>query len=459
MDGGITMLEYLQSTVLDLKYGLGFLLTKCLFVIGTVLLLNDWKRGWKSQLLKGVEGLVSIVAYFMVSAICALIEPDALAGRMDMALFLVLYSAVRSRYDARACTVRASTYFAGLMVMLPISEPIGKALENINAAWFSWAQFFTPTIMAIMIFTEVWYLRYFAFDTGSLVGTSCVMAQLSIAAITVIVELAAGMMSVSRDFMVTVSIGLWLIGLLTYYLFYAITRSTEENQRLLAMNQKVEMESEKFQTNLLNYEELRTIRHEIKNHNFYMKALLDEGKMDEMRRYLEKVTAQGTKFLKSYDSGNYVVDVVMTHEVAVAKNHGVTIQPTIIVPKKLPFSDADICSLLSNLLDNAIESAAQSGQAQPTVRVNVMPRQEVLLIRVENPVDRIIPAFRRLSLETTKSGNRAMHGFGTKIIRRIAEKYNGSVKYDLRDGNFVADVMLELPEETEKTDFALEEKV
>lgn len=459
MDGGANMLEYLQSTVLELKFGVGFLITKCLFVIGTVLLLNDWKRGWKPLLMKGLECVVSIVAYFLVSAICALVEPDALAGRLDMAMFLLLYSLVRSRYGARACTVRAATYFAGLMVMLPISEPIGKVLENINAAWFSWAQFFTPSIMAMMIIIEVWYLRHFAFDTGSLVGTSCVLAQLSIAAITVIVELAAGMMSVGRKFMVTVSIGLWLIGLLTYYLFYAITRSTEENQRLLAMNQKVEMESEKFQTNLLNYEELRTIRHEIKNHNFYMKAMLDEGKLDEMRKYLEKVTAQGTKFLKSYDSGNYVVDVVMTHELAVAKNHGVVIQPTIIVPKKLPYSDDDICSLLSNLLDNAIESAAQSGQEQPTVRVNVLPRQEVLLIRVENPVDRSIPAFRRLSLETTKKGNRAMHGFGTKIIRRIAEKYNGSVKYDLRDGVFVADVMLELPEETESKNLALEERV
>lgn len=455
----MNVLNYLQETILGLRFGLGFVLTKCLFVVGAVLLLSDTKRNWKSVCLKALECAVCTLVYFVLSAACDVLIPSgSLSGRADMALFLILYCAIRRNYGAKACIVRASTYLAGMLVMLPVSEPIGKLLETINADWFAWGQFFTPLIMALMIFTEVWYLRHFAFDTNSMVGMPCVLAQLAIAAITMVVELAAEYMSVGKDFLVTVSLGLWFIGLLTYYLFYTIVRGTEENQRLLAMNQKIEMESEKYQTNLINYEELRTIRHEIKNHNFYMKALLDEGKIDEMHRYLEKVTAQGSKFLKTYDSGNYVIDVVMTHELAAAKNRGVSIQASIIVPKKLPFSDDDLCSLLSNLLENAIESAAQSGVEQPIVRIQARPKQEVLLIRVENPVDASISPRRRLSLETTKSDHREVHGYGTKIIRRIAQKYNGSVKFSLNGGNFIADVMLELPEETEERSFALEEK-
>lgn len=455
----MNVLTYLQETILGLRFGLGFVLTKALFVVGAVLLLSDTKRTWQSVCLKALECAACFVIYLLMAAACdALLPSGSLSGRADMALFLLLYCIIRSKYGAKACVVRASTYLAGMLVMLPVSEPIGKLLESINSAWFAWAQYFTPLIMALMIFTEVWYLRHFAFDTDSMVGLPCVLAQLSIAAITMVVELAAEYMTVSKNFLVTVSLGLWMIGLLTYYLFYTIVRGTEENQRLLAMNQKIEMETEKYQTNLINYEELRTIRHEIKNHNFYIKALLDERKIDEMRKYLEKVTAQGSKFLKTYDSGNYAIDVVMTHELAAAKNHGVTIQPSIIVPKKLPFTDDDLCSLLSNLLENAIESAAKSGEEQPTVRIQVRPKQEVLLIRVENPVDASISARRRLSLETTKSDHREVHGYGTKIIRRIAQKYNGSVKFSLNEGTFIADVMLELPEETEERSFALEEK-
>ena len=453
------MLAYFQGVFINLQYGVGYIITKVLFVIGTVLLLSELKKDGKSLLLKAAEIIISICLYFLLSAASYVIMASFsdLSWHVDMALFLVIYCLLCSPYDARACIVRGSTFFAGLVVMLPISEPIGEWLQSINESWFAWGQYLTPAIMAVMIATEVWYLRHFAFDTNSMVGMPCVLAQLAISGITVVVEIAAGYFMVGKAFKVITSIGLWFIGLLTYYMFHTIVIGTEENQRLLAMKQKDEMEREKYQTNLINYEELRTIRHEIKNHNFYMKALLDEGKFDEMRQYLDKVTAQGTKFLKTYDSGNYAIDVVMTHELAAAKNHGVTIQSVIIVPRRLPFLDNDICSLLSNLLENAIESAAKSGKEQPVVRITAMPKQEVLLIRVENPVDPSISALRHLSLETTKESNRNMHGFGTKIIRRIAEKYNGSVKYSLKDGQFVADVMLELPEETEKKSFALEE--
>ena len=54
-----------------------------------------------------------------------------------------------------------------------------------------------------------------------------------------------------------------------------------------------------------------------------MKALLDEGKTAEAKEYLDRVSSQGTKYLKSFDSGNYAVDVVMNHEMAAAKEQGV----------------------------------------------------------------------------------------------------------------------------------------
>lgn len=216
---------------------------------------------------------------------------------------------------------------------------------------------------------------------------------------------------------------------------------------LNALRQKAEMEKEKYHATKLNYDELRSIRHEIKNHNFYMKALLDEGKTAEAKEYLDRISSQGTKYLKSFDSGNYAVDVVMNHEMAAAKEQGVVLDTSILVPRKLPFKDEDLCSLLSNLLDNAMEAASQAGVAEPTVNISIIPRQEYLFIRVTNPVDKTLPEKRRMTLETTKTNHTELHGYGTRIIRRIAESYNGSVKYSMSGGIFTTDVMLEMPEE------------
>lgn len=234
---------------------------------------------------------------------------------------------------------------------------------------------------------------------------------------------------------------------MAYYQFYTIDQGARKNMDLLALRQKAEMEAEKYHATKLNDDELRAIRHEIKNHNFYLKALLDEGKIDLARQYLERVSAMGTKHLKSFDSGNYAIDMVMNHEMAAAKELGVTLKPNILVPRRLPFRDEDICSLLSNLLDNAMEAAAQSGMNGPEVEISILPRQEYLFIRVINPVDGTIPEKRRMTLESTKTRHTELHGFGTRIIRRIAERYHGSVKYSMREGNFITDVMLEMPEE------------
>ena len=94
-----------------------------------------------------------------------------------------------------------------------------------------------------------------------------------------------------------------------------------------------------------------------------------------------------------------------------------------------------------------MEAASQAGVAEPTVNISIIPRQEYLFIRVTNPVDKTLPEKRRMPLETTKTNHTELHGYGTRIIRRIAESYNGSVKYSMSGGIFTTDVMLEMPEE------------
>ena len=188
------------------------------------------------------------------------------------------------------------------------------------------------------------------------------------------------------------------------------------------------------------------MRHELKNYTCYVKALLDAGRTEELSEFLSETTASKSAILNSYDSGNYIVDVITNHEMTVAKEHGVTLVPEIVVPHQLPYNDEDLCSLLANLIDNGIEAAAVSGQASPKVTFTMRPKQEYLFIHEENPVNSDVPTEFRLSLKTTKKSHE-LHGYGTKVIRRIVDKYHGSIKYAMRDGMFITDVMLELHEE------------
>ena len=195
----------------------------------------------------------------------------------------------------------------------------------------------------------------------------------------------------------------------------------------------------------MNYDELRAMRHELKNYTFYIQALLDAKKYEELKEFLADSLASKSPVLNSYDCGNYMVDVIMNHEINAAREQGVRVKPDILVPHELPFCDEDLCSLLTNLMDNAIEAAVASKREPPQISLTIRPKQEYLFIHQENPVSADIPSDQRLSLRTTKK-NGELHGYGTRIIRGIVDKYNGSIKYAMHDGLFITDVMLELKE-------------
>ena len=448
------MLGYFERFVVEHQWGYGYLFTNTMLICAVVLLLRAFPRTRRGVAMAVAECAACCCLYFYMDSIYYALLGDWQIGRVVMAVFTALYAALRSNYDLRARVVRGFMFYASMLVMVPVSEPVGELIWSINEAFRPWAQYLTPCLMGAMIVLEVWFLWHFSFDTGSLIGGQYLLAQLTISLVTIIIEVYAACVNisaVSRPFNVLVCLGLWIINLLTYYLFFTIDQRTRENARLTALHQKEEMEKEKYHATRLNYEELRSIRHEIKNHNFYLKALLDEGKVAEAQEYLARVSARGTRYLKSFDSGNYAVDVVMNHEMAAAREQGVTLKASVLVPRRLPFLDEDLCSLLSNLLDNAIEAAAQSGEREKVVEISIMPRQEYLFLRVTNPVDRSLPEKRRLTLETTKTKNSELHGFGTRIIRWVAEKYRGSVKYSMKDGIFCTDVMLEMPEESGDT--------
>ena len=443
------MPAYVQDFLIDHQFGYGYIVTNAALVLAVVLLLRDFPRAGRGAAAALAEWAVCCCVYVAMDSVWYVLLGAWQMDRLVLGLFILLYALLRCRYEPRVRLVRGMMFLAGAMVILPISEPLGEAMKAINESWFAWGQYLTPAVMVLLSLGIVWFLRHYAIR-GDILGTWYVWLQCFISAITIGIEAYASFSGEAQEyrlFNVLVCLGLLATNLMAYYLFYTIDRGAAENIRLTALNQKAELEKEKYHATKLNYEELRAIRHEIKNHNFYMKALLDEGRVEEASAYLDRVSQKGTKYLKSFDSGNYVVDVVMNHEMAVAKEMGVTLEAQILVPRQLPFRDEDVCSLLSNLLDNAMEAAAQSGAEDKTVHISMMPRQEYLFIRVTNPVDERLPARRRLTLETTKEKDAELHGFGTRIIRRVTERYNGSVKYNQEDGVFTTNVMLEMPEE------------
>lgn len=442
------MLNYIEMFFIQRVRGVSYIPTIYLQTIAAIFLLNDLPHGRIGWLKKAAEGLISCAAVSLISVLyMALFKTDAEPmSHASLGLFTLLYACLVSRYPARVRLVRGTMFMACVLVSIPLSAPLGTFFASIDQAFYAWAQYLTLLLVVVMTVVEVVFLRHFSLEDGSFIQPAYVLLQVGTSLATIAIEGYAFFVTVPSSFNMLVCAVLWGVNMLTYYLFYSIGKGARENLALRTTQHRIELEQEKYEANRVNYDELRALRHELKNYTFYAKALLDAEKYDELADFLSETMGNRNPILNSYDCGNYIVDVILNHEMNVAREKGVTFIPDVLVPRELPFGVEDLCSLLSNLLDNAIEAAAASGCAEPAVRLTIRPKQAYLFIHQENSVSAAVPTDQLLSLKTTKK-NRELHGFGTKIISRVVDKYSGSIKYAMKDGSFVTDVMLELLEE------------
>lgn len=174
-----------------------------------------------------------------------------------------------------------------------------------------------------------------------------------------------------------------------------------------------------------------------------------EQRYDELRQYFAKLSENLPTQLNMIDCGNRLMNTVLNMELAKLKSERISFEHQLVVPPVLPFPDEEICSIITNLLDNAAEECRrllQKGWGAVRVRLEIYPHQSYLFIKCSNSTDRELLSRSRGGIRTTKEDER-LHGYGTKIISKLADKHNGCADFSLSGGQFVAQVMLDMTEE------------
>ncbi len=136
-----------------------------------------------------------------------------------------------------------------------------------------------------------------------------------------------------------------------------------------------------------------------------------------------------------YFCENKILGAVLFDKSETAKKHGVRLSVDVSVPNDVSIDCYDLCRLFANILDNAIESAALSGEKYAHIKAKL--DMGYIFISSQNsslPIK---------SLKTTKR-DRENHGFGIKIIKDITEKYDGKAEFTANDNAFVCKVWLKL---------------
>lgn len=188
------------------------------------------------------------------------------------------------------------------------------------------------------------------------------------------------------------------------------------------------------------YRQMRGWRHDYKHHIQTMKAHLALKQYEELDDYLNELDTDLTAVDTVLKTGNVRIDAVLNSKLAVARQRGIRVNAKAVVPRQLKINEVDLCVVIGNLLDNAMEGCHGVTPEKQFIRIYLEVLKEQLYIYVSNSMADNIQRKEGQYL-STKQGN---HGFGLMRIDRIVGKYNGFLKRQHEEGVFATEIMLPL---------------
>ena len=198
------------------------------------------------------------------------------------------------------------------------------------------------------------------------------------------------------------------------------------------------------------YRQTRTLRHDLKGRLVALSALLESGQTEETKREIEKMLKENSLNRHgTAETGNLALDALVNYKYAVATAEGIQMLCRLEVPAELFVNGTDLCVILENLLDNALEAVQNLPGEDRQIILTVRLIKGALFITAENPYQGEITIDSQGKIQSSKIGE---HGIGLLSVERTAEKYNGEVTISHENNTFRVTVMLcqreILPEES-----------
>lgn len=440
------MLQEIGYYLAGIMESFSFLVGNVVFALGIPILLNKIPASRAERNRCILDGFGCLVTWYVSWAALRVFSSSALVGIGANVIVVSLYVLFRSRCAPLVRLVNGLVYLSSYILLWGITNQFTSILfkdqDTPTRQWLSGLM-----VVGLTIFAILFLMRCSIAQDIYLPGPYVVLI-LTIALLSTLLQLYNLFVHLENEetklLLLLLNVTFQLILYMAYYMYYTIGKEFSEKTELLALLHREEMDSDILLTARQTFEALSQVRHEIKNHDTYMQTMLEAKDYEGLQQYFRKYRATNEDLIRFVHSGNQQIDAIINNRITRARMSGIEVDTMLAVAEKLPFEEKDLCSLLSNLLDNAIEGCAASEAVGKARRIRLYIRQDTsyLFIHTDNPIEqKSVPLEFRLTLKTTKADN-GLHGYGTKIIRSIAEKYNGSAKFSVKQDRFHADVML-----------------
>ena len=187
------------------------------------------------------------------------------------------------------------------------------------------------------------------------------------------------------------------------------------------------------------YRQIRGWRHDYRNHIQTMTVLAAGGDMDAIKAYLDELDTDLTTVDTVVKTGNAMADAILNSKISLARAKGISVHCDAHIPVRLKMSELDLCCIIGNLFDNAIEASLQLPEEQRLIRVYMDMKRTQLYISFTNfTASKKLPKLGKRFATTKGDG----HGFGLVRIDSIIERLDGYLSRNSEDGAFTTEILI-----------------
>ena len=211
-----------------------------------------------------------------------------------------------------------------------------------------------------------------------------------------------------------------------------IDKRIQEYQSTLAKTHYDEVET--------MYKEMRGWRHDYKNHISVLKSYAQDGEIERILNYLDELDDDLSKTDRRLKTGNKMTDAILNSKIALAREKKINVFAEVQIITALTTPEIDLCIILGNLFDNALEASLGLPENERLIRIYMTIKQNnQLYISFTNLTSKKKQVKENGRFKTTKGKD---HGFGLVRMDHIVKRHSGYINRNSEDGAFSTEILL-----------------
>lgn len=220
-----------------------------------------------------------------------------------------------------------------------------------------------------------------------------------------------------------ISVSFVVVNIILYVLIYQIQKLLQDKYELKLLEEKTAFEEARLNDVQVIWDDIKKIRHDIKQHLTVISVHLENGEIENCKKYISELMPDIDHIGNLITSDNKVIDYIINTKLGALKDTQVIISGSI--GKLSDIKETDLACLLGNILDNAVEATRQAKEKR--IELFFMRQNSNRIIICKNTTEKPVLKDNKELFSTKHDGH--SHGYGTKIIKKIVSDYNGIVEY------------------------------